>query len=185
MNPESSTRSTKGMHNSRLLLPSSGPRGHHELPEFLLIDSSRWLAFDASVEEAERMLLTQFFEHEHRFSPAVKIGCDEYHIPEHIVPHIDYITPGIKLSNRVVKRSIKVAKTTTERNSRKSPIWGFGRGRHERPSSTTAAGLPLDLRDCAATMTPTCHRALYQIPDPVKVSTGNSLGVFEQGCYFA
>lgn len=131
------------------------------------------------------MLLTQFFEHEHRFSPDVKIGCDEYHIPEHVVPHVDYITPGIKLSNQVVRRNVKVAKRTSEGNSRKFPFRGSGRGRHKKPTPTSAVSLPFDLRDCAATMTPTCHRALYDIPVPGKVVPGNSLGIFEQGCYFA
>lgn len=36
-----------------------------------------WLAFDASVEEAERMLKTEYYEHEHSSSTRVRVGCDE------------------------------------------------------------------------------------------------------------
>ena len=43
-------------------------------------DNKGWLAFDATVEEAERLLLTEYYEHEHRHSSNVRIGCDEYGI---------------------------------------------------------------------------------------------------------
>ena len=39
-------------------------------------DNKGWLAFDASVEEAERLLLTEFHEHEHRYSSKMRVGCD-------------------------------------------------------------------------------------------------------------
>jgi tripeptidyl-peptidase-1 len=41
-------------------------------------DNKGWLAFDATVEEAEKLLLTEYYEHEHRHSPSVRVGCDEY-----------------------------------------------------------------------------------------------------------
>ncbi len=41
-------------------------------------DNKGWLAFDASVEEAERLLLAEFYEHEHQYSDKVKVGCDQY-----------------------------------------------------------------------------------------------------------
>lgn len=41
-------------------------------------DNKGWIAFDATVEEAERLLLTEYYEHEHRHSPRIRVGCDEY-----------------------------------------------------------------------------------------------------------
>jgi hypothetical protein len=41
-------------------------------------DNKGWLAFDASVDEAERLLLTEFHEHEHRHFDKVRVGCDKY-----------------------------------------------------------------------------------------------------------
>jgi tripeptidyl-peptidase-1 len=41
-------------------------------------DNKGWLAFDATVEEAENLLLTEYYEHEHRHSSNVRIGCGEY-----------------------------------------------------------------------------------------------------------
>ena len=43
-------------------------------------DNKGWLAFDATAEEAEKLLLTEYYEHEHRHSPNVRVGCDEYEI---------------------------------------------------------------------------------------------------------
>jgi len=41
-------------------------------------DNKGWIAFDASVEEAERLLLTEYHEHEHKYSSKIRVGCDEY-----------------------------------------------------------------------------------------------------------
>lgn len=40
-------------------------------------DNKGWLAFDATVEEAENLLHTEFYEHEHMHSPNVRVGCDQ------------------------------------------------------------------------------------------------------------
>jgi tripeptidyl-peptidase-1 len=41
-------------------------------------DNKGWLAFDATVEEAEKLLLTEYYEHEYCHSSSVRLGCDEY-----------------------------------------------------------------------------------------------------------
>ena len=51
--------------------------------------------------------------------------------------------------------------------------------------SIGAGSLPPDLQGCGQNMTPTCYRAMYQIPSNVKAVPGNSLGLYEQGDYFA
>ena len=40
-------------------------------------DNKGWLAFDATVDEAERLLHTEFYEHEHKHTPNVRVGCDQ------------------------------------------------------------------------------------------------------------
>jgi tripeptidyl-peptidase-1 len=40
-------------------------------------ENKGWIAFDATVEEAERLLLTEFYEHEHKHSSKVRVGCDK------------------------------------------------------------------------------------------------------------
>lgn len=40
-------------------------------------DNKGWLAFDASVYEAERLLLAEFHEHEHKKTTKLTVGCDQ------------------------------------------------------------------------------------------------------------
>lgn len=50
------------------------------------IDNSRiahtenkgWLAFDATVDEAERLLLAEYHEHEHKYSSSIRVGTDKF-----------------------------------------------------------------------------------------------------------
>jgi tripeptidyl-peptidase-1 len=48
-----------------------------------------------------------------------------------------------------------------------------------------AMSLSADLQGCGYNMTPTCIKALYGIPKATKASKKNSLGLYEQGDYFA
>jgi len=59
-------------------------------------DNKAWLAFDASIEDMERLLHADFHEHHHESSGRAMISCDQYHVPKHLQGHIDYITPGVK-----------------------------------------------------------------------------------------
>jgi len=40
-------------------------------------ENKGWLAFDASVAEAEALFHTEYHEHQHEATGAVRIGCDE------------------------------------------------------------------------------------------------------------
>lgn len=109
-----------------------------------------------------------------------------YHVPEHLQGHIDYITPGVKLTP-VVKRSVKVKrrsnwhpKPLNRLNPHDSTHGGFPWG--WKPPE--AVQLPPDLQGCGQNITPPCIKALYQIPDATRATPGNSLGLYEQGDYF-
>lgn len=41
-------------------------------------DNKGWIAVDVTVEEAEALLDTEYYEHEHATSSSVRVGCDEY-----------------------------------------------------------------------------------------------------------
>ncbi|MCJ1400607.1 hypothetical protein MMC11_003813 [Xylographa trunciseda] len=149
-------------------LASSGIHGSRAIQS----DNNGWLAFDATADEAEKLLKAEFHEHEHK-----------YHVPKHVQEHIDYITPGIKLTP-VVKRSVKVkraASYSTKPTGRTFRPPGSDDSQWIAPS---AVNLPPDLRGCGLNITPPCIKALYQIPDATLKSPGNSLGLFEQGSYF-
>ncbi|KAF7118908.1 hypothetical protein CNMCM5793_008544 [Aspergillus hiratsukae] len=143
-------------------------------------DNKGWLAFDAYAHEAERLLLTEFYEHEHSRSDGVRIGCDEYHIPEHLQSHIDYITPGVKLTP-VVKKRTNVKRASQIGHSRAQSVSIDA----STSLSAAAKSLPPDLQNCSYNMTPPCIKAMYSIPDATKARKGNALGLYEQGDYFA
>lgn len=48
-----------------------------------------------------------------------------------------------------------------------------------------AAALPAALQNCSTAITKACIQALYSIPDAPPAVPGNSLGLYEQGSYFA
>jgi tripeptidyl-peptidase-1 len=51
--------------------------------------------------------------------------------------------------------------------------------------SEAEAALPPALQNCSTNITPDCIRALYGIPKSPKAIPGNSLGLYQQGSYFA
>ncbi|RAO73388.1 uncharacterized protein BHQ10_009400 [Talaromyces amestolkiae] len=146
-------------------------------------DNKGWLAFDATTEEAERLFQTEYFEHEHAESDRVRVGCDEYHLPEHIAQHVDYITPGIKMTQavkRTVKKEKRAIKAGASRTSIHAPVHDL------TPEHGHSGGSDSDLANCSYNITAPCIRALYGLPKPTnKPNPDNALGLYEQGDYFA
>ncbi|KUJ11542.1 subtilisin-like protein [Mollisia scopiformis] len=146
-------------------------------------ENKGWIAVDVTVEEAESLLLTEFHEHEHKLTSKIRVGCDKYHVPEHLQSHIDYITPGIKLipvKKRTIKREVKAKR---ESHAVKAPIHVDASA--DTTISVAAAALPPSLQNCSTAMTPTCIQALYGIPSTNAAVEGNSLGLYQQGSYFS
>ncbi|KAK4502733.1 hypothetical protein PRZ48_006159 [Zasmidium cellare] len=148
-------------------------------------ENKGWLAIDMPAETVERLLSTEYYEH--TFSDDIRIGCDQYYLPAHISPHVDFIKPGVKLSPPVKKRTVEAR--------------GFGRGRgghwppgpphvgpnpfpHWRPPPG-AGHLPKDLQNCSALVTPNCLKALYNIPQAKYSDPSNVMGIFETSDAFS
>jgi len=60
-----------------------------------------WLHFDVTVEEAERLLKTQYHVYRHEVSGKVHVACSGYHVPEHISRHVDFITPTVHFDSKL------------------------------------------------------------------------------------
>ncbi|KAF2163195.1 hypothetical protein M409DRAFT_37314, partial [Zasmidium cellare ATCC 36951] len=116
-----------------------------------------WIAFDATTEQIERLFETSLHEYESRRDGSIRVGCDEYSLPQHIAPHVDYITPGVKLSPPM----------------RKPPYTGPW---NPPPG---AGQLPEDLRTCGLNITPACIRALYDVPFPRETVKSGVIGIYE------
>lgn len=61
-----------------------------------LSKSAGWIEAQVSVAEAEQLLKAEYHVYNHTETGTKFIGCASgYHIPEHLVQHIDFITPTV------------------------------------------------------------------------------------------
>lgn len=151
--------------------------------------NKQWLQFDADVHEAERLFKTKYHHFEHMPTGRNTIACDEYYLPEHIQPHVDYITPGLKL--------MAGGKSTTERLAGREHELER-RGFRTSASSTFSGPIignllsndtlnlikAAQVAHCDQYVTPACIALMYQIPQGTKASANNQLGIFEEGDYY-
>ncbi|MCJ1386575.1 hypothetical protein MMC17_009701 [Xylographa soralifera] len=134
-------------------------------------DNKAWFAFNATVQEAEDLLKTEYFVYENSVLGHTTVACDEYHAPAHIQQHIDYITPGIRLVDSLERRRIK--RNTPNQDARRaaSNIHEFGGQINELGNLST----------CDTVITPACIAALYQVPPGDKAHPLNAMGIYEFG----
>ena len=147
-----------------------------------LSENKGWLAFYATAEEAEGLLYTEYHEYEDSVTGGILPACDEYHVPKHIRPHIDYISPGIKLlappqSHRSKREAFRVSSEKVESVETRN-VHG------ELKVETDAHPDPNDLSTCDIAITPACVAALYNIPQGHTKNPKNSMGVFESELQF-
>ena len=160
-----------------------------------------WLEFSLPVGEAEHLFSTRYHEHKDLADGTVKIGCDHYYLPEHIAPHIDYITPGVALSPPLSKRTFKrdsvgdwvhkpfaspyEASDSGHKSHGEESRPAYQQSGHKsfaedsRPSNTSS------LANCGTSITPDCIRALYGIPKAHLNDSSNALGIFEYFDFYA
>lgn len=150
-----------------------------------------WLAFDATVEEAERLLHTQYFHDGVQDDRGSRVGCNEYHLPEHVQGHVDYVTPGLKGTTMDLRPSSALKRAAGGRRA----VSGKSASRR-RPQSSRLKAMPelsrysntSELSTCDQAITPACIRALYDFeapsPDAI-VSSNNSIGIFEESDYYS
>lgn len=141
-------------------------------------ENKGWLAVDMPVKILETLLRTEYHEHE-LSDGTLKIGCDEYYLPAHVSPHIDFIKPGVKLSAPLKKRNL------AKRSELKELRQGHYRPHIDPPRypdwqmPPSAHGLDPDLRSCGVNITPACIKSLYQIPTAKFSSPENVMGLYE------
>ncbi|ESZ95141.1 hypothetical protein SBOR_4473 [Sclerotinia borealis F-4128] len=141
-------------------------------------DTKGWYAFDATTSELESLLNTQYYTYEHSSTDEIAAACDEYHLPAYVQPHVDYITPGVKListkKGRVSKRSTNLGREKGHGPLRR-PKNAFNPHPYYDPSS---------LANCDETITPACIKALYHIPLANKANPNNAMGIWEEGDFY-
>ena len=75
----------------------------HGITGFTHSDNKQWFAFDITVQKAEEMLETKYFQHQRRdaYDGGIlfEATCDRYSLPRNLSEHVDFITPGIRSSD--------------------------------------------------------------------------------------
>ncbi|KAJ7351951.1 peptidase S8/S53 domain-containing protein [Mycena albidolilacea] len=167
-------------------LHSSGVSPEHIT---ILNDKTR-MKNNSFASEAEELLRTQYHIYEHWDTGRVNVACEEYHLPAHIHPHIDFVMPGIALTGSGRARSGKATPSRLDRRGVKlfpGPIQIITNLTH---AITNIIAAPLKV--CDKYVTPTSIKMLYNIPDNVlangnlpEVNANNSLVLFEFGDFFS
>ncbi|KAG8530702.1 uncharacterized protein KY384_004058 [Bacidia gigantensis] len=147
-----------------------------------------WLQFDASALEAESLLRTKYHMHRHETGKP-HIACDSYHIPQHLQPHIDFITPTIHFDTKIPQANIKRQETTSSTAAAGVPVRtkaALQVGKPYQDGSLPKKGADInigeildELRTCNTHITPNCLRALYRFPPNFAAARGNSFGIVE------
>lgn len=104
-------------------------------------------------------------------------------MPKNIREHIDYITPGIKLV--ATNRKSKSKRSLTRRAPTAPHIQHGPPGMIAFPHEALQASNGSDLARCDVAITPACVKALYNVPNATKADPSNSIGIFEDGDFYA
>ena len=115
-----------------------------------------WLKFDASIEELESLLSTKYHVYEHADTLETHIGCDDYHVPQAVHPHIDFISPTV--STLKVKSGAAKSKRGVKSFSPASfkPLTRPASGISMSPNADVETEIP-----CHTAVTPHCIRSRF------------------------
>ncbi|KAJ7456010.1 peptidase S8/S53 domain-containing protein [Mycena galericulata] len=137
--------------------------------------SKGWVMVNATVEETEKLLSTEYHVHVHEASAKEHVACDAYHLPAHIVPHVALVTPSIDFDAAVLSKRAGSASTHTR-------LGQPGAGLLLRPFAPGICG-EIDgmggvlLENCDVLITPACVRALYDFTYTPVAADKNSYGI--------
>lgn len=147
--------------------------------------NKQWMQLDASVAEVEALINAEYHHYEHYQTGKTNVGCDEYSVPRHVQPHVDYITPGLKLLTPSVPRGAEERKEFEKRtfgvtegtSSHKPPV----QPPLKKPLTVAVSTLLGEALSavCDIAIIPACISTMYNITKADKAAAGNQLGIFE------
>ncbi|KAJ4482472.1 peptidase S8/S53 domain-containing protein [Lentinula aciculospora] len=122
--------------------------------------SKGWIEVDTTVEEADQLILADYHVYTHE-SGQEHIACEEYHLPEHIAPHVELVTPSVHFDAVIRPRPM-----TRDTALMKSDITFV---------NSTYPGVG----HCDTQISLDCLRALYKFNYSPIASGSNSFGIVE------
>jgi tripeptidyl-peptidase-1 len=163
--------------------------------------SHGFIHFNASASELEKLLHTRYYRWTHADLQLSQAGVhpdDNYSVPASVKPHIDYITPTVHIDPWGVASRISQKQARLVRRRVQAQVQAALLKRDATPDNTTASNnitkpiivhQPLaappsnsSLTKCGSNITPTCLRAMYnipQLPTSIAPTKQNALGVVE------
>lgn len=148
--------------------------------------SKGWLEVEATVEQAEELMNTEYHIFEHSTGQEhigtipsaflcslanlnrMSTACDEYHLPHNVAPHVEIVLPSVHFDAIIEKRS-------SEQPARTVGLPGSGNG--PKKGAATSPNTNSDLSTCDEEITVDCLKALYNISyTPVSGDT-NTYGI--------
>jgi tripeptidyl-peptidase-1 len=142
--------------------------------------SMGWLNFNTTVKEAEKLLKTEYHLYKHEVTGMGHVACSAYHVPQHVQPHIDFITPTVHFDAQVALPSIP----ESDLKARNQEAAGIEPWKAPCPPKIAPRPKPIlnDVADCSNNITPDCLRALYgipAIPPWTKMHPNNTYGIVQ------
>jgi tripeptidyl-peptidase I len=153
-----------------------------------------WLKFEASIDELESLLATEYHIFQHTLTQEDHIGCSEYHLPQYIQEHVDFITPAVSFSKLKDEGKLK-------RKRAQNGLSPASLQPKVQPAGQNSLLADTEL-PCYTAVTPDCIRRtypfipgtcgelglieteLYNIPMGTTAYPGNEIGIFEDGDYY-
>ena len=113
------------------------------------------------MDEAERLLATEYWYYKHKESGGYRLACDSYSLPQHVQRHVDFVMPTIQLDGL-------------------RPVANL------QPEIVVDAfpnGAKLGSEPCGVLVTIDCLRKLYNFPESHTATPGNEMGIGEWADY--
>ncbi|OSC99915.1 subtilisin-like protein [Trametes coccinea BRFM310] len=138
--------------------------------------SGGWLVANVTVAEAEELLGTEYYVYEHADTGHEQLGCGQaYHLPEHVSPHVELVTPTLHFDAKVKQRR----GVPPEKRSVKSKVGNPGSGPVSPKTTGTIKNIFNQLEHCDEQITPICLQALYDFVHIPLATNKNSIGIVE------
>jgi tripeptidyl-peptidase-1 len=144
------------------------------------------MTFNASAEEAERLLQTEYHLYEHE-SGHHHIACQEYSLPSHLTEHIDIVIPTVHFDKKIGRprqmKKVDLPLPLRELNKRTidNPhgLLGSPNDQSNPKQGATVTNALMSIENCDTMITPACLQALYDVPPGSTAMENNTLGIVE------
>ncbi|CZR58556.1 related to serine protease [Phialocephala subalpina] len=154
-----------------------------------MTQSRNWLTFNATAEEAERLLQTEYHLYKAE-SGHIHVACDDYSVPEHLTKHIDIITPTVHFDRKIGgprrtthHEDFLLPPPMRELNKRvlenSHGLLGSPDDQSNPKQGAQVLNALMTLENCDTMITPACLQALYNAPPGSLSMKNNTLGVVE------